>query len=304
MRKEIIYANRLTLTIILNTMKNSYLFLIAFLLLFTACSEYDYFAPMECLTGNVQYDTSGASIKINVASIAMQCDKLPEINILKMENFIEKIVTENPEVTLIVFGEMILGWYEDPDDQESYQKEIAETLPGPTTNRISKLASKYNVYITFGMNQLLDGNLYNAQPVIGPDGSILAIHHKTYLTPADEAAGFQKGNKLTVVNIRGVKTGIVICKDQENSKLTEEVVQNNCKLVIVSFADDIVEDFFTYGSDLSRKYNAWLVSSNRYGEEGEYFYKGEIRVSDPGGNHHIRKEDSEQYLYYSIPIHE
>jgi predicted amidohydrolase len=286
-------------------MKNSCsnIFLIAFLLLFTTCSEYDYYAPMESLTGNVKYDTSGASIRLNIASVSMQCDKLKENNILKMENFIEQIVTENSGVDLIVFGEMILGWYEDPDEQESYQKEIAETIPGSTTNRIADLAAKYNVYITFGMNQLLDGKLYNAQPIIGPDGTILAVHHKTYLTPSDRDAGFEAGNKLTVVDISGVKTGIVICKDQENSKLTKEVVQNNCKLVIISYADDVVEDLFTYASDLSRKYSAWIVSSNRYGKEGEYFYKGEIRVSDPGGNHLIRKENSEQYLYYTIPIH-
>ncbi len=273
------------------------------LLLFNTC-ETDYYAPLDALTGNVEYDTTGASLRLNVASVAMQCDKLAENNILKMENFIEQIVTENSGVELIVFGELILGWYEDPNDQESYQKELAETIPGPTTDRISKLAAKHNIYITFGMGQLLNGKLYNAQPVIGPDGSILATHHKTRLTPADKDAGFEKGNKLTLFDINGVQTGLVVCKDQENSNLTEEAVRNNCKLVIISFADDIIENTFNPGISLSRKYNAWVVSSNRYGKEGKYFYKGEIRVSDPGGNYHIRKEDSEQYFYYSIPIHE
>jgi predicted amidohydrolase len=154
------------------------------------------------------------------------------------------------------------------------------------------------------MVQDRDGQLYNAQPVIGPDGSLLAVHHKTYLTPSDEEAGYQSGKSLTVVDIKGIRTGLVICKDQENSKLTREVSENNCQMVIISFADDIVEDQFGYGSDVSRKYNAWLVSSNRYGQEGDVFYRGEIRVSDPGGKHHVRMEGAEQYLYYSIPIHE
>jgi predicted amidohydrolase len=287
-------------------MKNSYFFILlcTTLILFTACDETDRYAPMEALTGNMKYDTTGASIRLHVASVAMQCDRLAENNILKMENFIEQIVTENPEVELIVFGELILGWYEDPDDQESYQRELAEAIPGPTTDRIAELAAKHQVHITFGMSQLLDGKLYNAQPVIGPDGSIVAIHHKTRLTPADLDAGFELGKELTVIDINGVTCGLIVCKDQENSYLTEEVVENNCKLVIISFADDVVEDFFGFGSSLSRKYSTWLVSSNRYGDEGEVFYKGEIRVSDPGGNHHIRKENSEQYLYYSIPIHE
>lgn len=273
------------------------------LLLYISC-ETDYYAPLDALTGYVEYDTTGTSIRLNVASVALQCDKLAENNIVKMENFIEQIVIENPGVEIIVFGELSLGWYEHPVDQKIYQKDLAETIPGPTTDRISEIAAKHGIYITFGMGQFLNGKLYNAQPVIGPDGTILAIHHKTRLTPADKDAGFEEGKNLSVFEINGVKTGLVICKDQENSNLTEEAFHNNCKLVIISFADDIIENTFNPGISLSRKYNAWVVSSNRYGEEGKYFYKGEIRVSDPGGNYHIRQKDKEQYIYYSIPFHQ
>ena len=274
------------------------------IILLWSCSDYDYYAPMECLTGTVPYDTSGAVQRLNVASVAMQCDREGPANLAKMERFIEEIIDENPEVDLIFFGELTLGWYEDPDDQQAYQEALAEPVPGPTTLRIAELARRHEVYISFGMAELAEGKMFNAQPVIGPNGNILAIHHKTYLTPADKDAGFEAGEGLTVLEIKGIRTGIVVCKDQENSLLTESVVANNCDLVLLSFADDIVEDYFGYGSDLSRKYHAWLVSSNRYGQEGEVFYRGEIRVSDPGGNHPIRKENAEQYLYYSIPIHE
>jgi len=274
-------------------------FIIVFL---NSCEEYDYYAPIKCLTGNVNYNTDEFDRHINVASVALQCDKDPEKNADKIGKFISQICTEKPDVELIVFGEMILGWYEDPENQRSYQESLAETIPGPTTNKISTLAEEYKVYITFGMVQRLDGKLYNAQPIIDPEGKIVDIHHKTFLTPADETAGFEKGKKLTTLNINGIRTGVIICKDQENSLLTESVVDNNCQLVILSFADDVVEDYFGYGSNLSRKYNAWLVTSNRYGKEGEYFYCGEIRVSDPGGNHLIKKANKEQYLYYTIPI--
>jgi predicted amidohydrolase len=269
-----------------------------------ACTGYDYFAPMEALTGSVQYDTTGSSARLNVASVAMSCDRDPDRNRQKIKGFIGEIVTEHPEVDLIVFGEMILGWYDDPDMQREYQETLAEPIPGPTTDTISLLASEYGVYITFGMVESRGDSLFNAQPVIGPDGAVVGVHHKTYLTPCDREAGFTEGKELTVVPIKGITTGIVICKDQENSRLTEEVVRDDCDLVVISYADDVVEDFFTYASDLSRKYNAWIVSANRYGQEGEYFYRGEIRVSDPGGNHHVRKEDAEQYLYYSIPFHQ
>lgn len=268
------------------------------------CSTYDFYAPMECLTGSVSYDTTGASRQLNAASVAMQCDRDPTVNRQKMQDFVVRIVDGHPEVDLIVFGEMSLGWYDDSDDQAAYQSGLAESIPGPTTEMVSDLAARYGVYITFGMVQDSGGVLYNAQPVIGPDGSLLAVHHKTTMTPADEAAGFVPGDGLTVVDIGGVTTGVVLCKDQENSLLTKEVVDEGCELVVLSLADDVVEDIADCGSDTSRKYEAWLVTSNRYGPEGDVTYQGEIRVSDPGGNTRIGREGAEQYLYYTIPLFE
>ena len=107
-------------------------FIIVFL---NSCEEYDYYAPMKCLTGTVNYNTDEFDRHLNVASVAMQCDKDPGKNLSKLQDFVDRICSENPDVELIVFGEMILGWYEDPENQRSYQESLAETIPGPTCNK-------------------------------------------------------------------------------------------------------------------------------------------------------------------------
>ena len=213
-------------------------------LLLSGCSTYDYYAPMEALTGSVRYDDRDPVATLNVASVAMECRKDDKAsNVATMVDFINRIAGDHPDVDLIVFGETTLGWYEVKGDQPGYQRRLSEPIPGPTTDQISELAVKYGTYITFGMVQIRDGGLYNAQPVIAPNGDVIAVHHKTMLTPSDEDAAYRKGNGLTVVDIKGVTTGVVICKDQENSLLTREVARSDCELVILSFADDVVEDF-------------------------------------------------------------
>ena len=57
------------------------------------------------------YDEAKATRRIKVASTAMACDRDAAKNRTKMATTIETIMQENPDVNLVIFGEMILGWY-------------------------------------------------------------------------------------------------------------------------------------------------------------------------------------------------
>jgi len=62
-----------------------------------------------------------------------------------------------------------------PDEAPAF----AETIPGPATYAIEKIAAQYNVYVCFGMIERKGDNLYNAAPVIGPAG-VLGVYHKVH----------------------------------------------------------------------------------------------------------------------------
>ena len=98
------------------------------------------------------------------------------------------------DVDILVFPETCLTGYEyqDPaadsfeDDDRAMQVITAETIPGPTTNTLSELAQKYDMYIILGMTEYAtdengeivhmyeDGveKVYNSAAVIMPDGTI------------------------------------------------------------------------------------------------------------------------------------
>ena len=59
-------------------------------------------------------------------------------------------------------------------------------------------------------SNLIKGRPYNSAVVFSPKGKILAVHHKTRLTPLD-AVAYSPGKTFQVVELFGVKVGVVIC---------------------------------------------------------------------------------------------
>ncbi|MFC1994397.1 carbon-nitrogen hydrolase family protein, partial [Chloroflexota bacterium] len=60
---------------------------------------------------------------------------------------------------------------------------VAETVPGPSTQEIARLAKKHDVYVVLGMQEQDKENpkiLYNAVAVVAPEG-ILGTYRKVHL---------------------------------------------------------------------------------------------------------------------------
>ena len=224
----------------------------------------------------------------------MICDKNPEKNLPKMIKFVEEIKQNHPDVELIVFGEVIHGWYY----KAEYHHKIAETVPGKTTNLLAEQAKKNNTYISFGINEKDGGKLYNSQVLIDPLGKIIAIHRKR----AMREAFFTPGDKpVTVTQINDIKTGIVICYDVQNKEVNKALRRNKLELIIHSLADDEDPRWFGTGY-LSRSYDAWLINANRFGKEGKKYWNGWLTITDPIGRICLSGMEKEQYLYYEIGI--
>ena len=57
------------------------------------------------------YNERCAAKRLKIASVAMSCDRQPDVNRARIAGTIEAIMQANPDVELIFFGEMTLGWY-------------------------------------------------------------------------------------------------------------------------------------------------------------------------------------------------
>lgn len=228
----------------------------------------------------------------------MVVDEDPEKNLQRMTNFIEEIKQNHPDVELIVFGETIHGWFFNFKKTAEYHHKISESIPGKTTEVMSELATKNNVYLSFGINEKDQDVFYNSQVLIDPLGKITAVHRKrkmreSFFTPGEYP--------VTVSHIKDIKTGIVICYDVQSKEVNKALRKNKLDLIIHSLADDKDPRWFGTGY-LARSYDAWLINANRFGEEGGHYWNGWITITNPLGKIVISGKEKEQYLYYEIEI--
>jgi len=286
-------------------MRKMPVFLIFLCLSFIGCGNDDTIIQglFDISGAPLEYDDSQASKHLAVASVCLQCTEEKQENLLKMQEMISEIMNEKPETELIVFGETTLGWYYNPDD-ENYQYSIAETIPGAATDSIGFMAIQNGIYIVFGLGELDNGNLYNSQVLINPDGQIEAIHRKHRLLDEDKESGFvnypNTSDNVTVVDIKGIKAGMIICADVSSYWLTEQLVARNVELIIHSLAS--FESEFEIDA-VARQFNAWTVFANRYGRENDVFYEGNCYIADPAGTIRVGGNGQQRYEYYQIGVY-
>lgn len=244
------------------------------------------------------YNEKESIKQIVVAVTAMQCEYDPVENRIKMVTTIENIIQFNPTVELVIFGEMILGWYS-PGANPDYHREISESILGNSTQTLAILAEKFGIYICFGISELDGGNLYNSQVLLNPQGDIQAIHRKSNLKPGEKVAKYLCGTeKVTTTEIKGIKTGIVVCSDTASPQTMWDLMRSNFELIIHSLADDDRDDFVT--TFQAGMYDAWIITANRFGNEGEQFWPGLITITDPLGKVRGRHIGQERFMVYEL----
>lgn len=115
----------------------------------------------------------------------------------------------------------------------------AETVPGPSTEVLARLAREHDLYLVVGMPEK-DGDdpttLYNAAAVIGPDG-VMGSYRKVHLGSlpwVTEGITYTPGTELPVFETRFGPMGVQICYDfWFNSELTRILALKGARTIAV-----------------------------------------------------------------------
>ena len=148
------------------------------------------------------------------------------------------INAEHPDVRLILFPETTLGYYYRRSNLAEYQRSIAETIPGITTNVISQKAYEHQIYISFGMVELSGEVLFNSQVLIGPDGLIRSVYRKRNLVPQDRRNGFTEGRDFVLDIIDNIKVATIICADIDSLRVNRDIHRSGAELVLLPVATE------------------------------------------------------------------
>ena len=208
----------------------------------------------------------------------------------------------------------------DVEDYENFK--LAETIPGSTTDALSKVAEELNVVIIASLFEKRTSGIYhNTTAVLDADGTYLGKYRKMHIP--DDPAYFEKfyftpgdlGYK--VFETRYAKVGVLICWDQwypEAARITSlmgaEILFYPTAIGWATAQDEKTNE---------EQYNAWqtiqrshavangvhVVSVNRVGPEqnGAMKFWGGSFVSNPFGNlMYLASHDKEENAVVEIDL--
>jgi len=143
-------------------------------------------------------------------------------NVAKMKAFVTDAAHQGNNI--VIFPELALSGYECSENIGPEKKsckmhqELAEAIPGPSTEEMAGLAKELDVYIIFGMPEQDKKNSatrYISSVVIAPEG-ILGAYRKLHLAPwprFTESLCFFPGDEVPVWQTRYGNIGVLICYD-------------------------------------------------------------------------------------------
>lgn len=146
--------------------------------------------------------------------------------------------------------------------EETSQFDLAETIPGPTTQQLSALASQFNMVIVSSLFEKRAAGLYhNTSVVLDADGSIAGqyrkmhipddpgFYEKFYFTPGD--LGFEP------IKTQVGKLGVLVCWDQWFPEAARLMAMAGAEILLYPTAigwDDNDSD-----DEKQRQLNAWIT---------------------------------------------
>ncbi len=210
-------------------------------------------------------------------------------------------------VDLLIFPELHLTGYTMRDEVSH----LAESIPGPSTRNVERVAKEHGVHIIFGMPEEseVEGVIHNTAVFVGPKGLIgryRKIHLPTH-SVFEERRYYRPGQEAPVFKTDIGTIGLNICYDLYFPELTRLQALQGAQLVVCISASPGLRRRFFEGFCLSRAMEnaVYLAYVNRVGiEEGLQFWGGS-RVIAPNGSVLAQcKYDVEEFQICKVDLNE
>lgn len=145
---------------------------------------------------------------------------------------IRRIVTEHPEADLVVFPELFLSGY-----TLAHIEELAIHSEGPELKSIANIARESSTALIFGAPECVSGGVANSAVCVDEQGKIAALYRKIQLYSGDESDAFVAGDQLLVVELCGIKIGLMICFDVEFPEVARALARAGAELLVTISAN-------------------------------------------------------------------
>lgn len=109
--------------------------------------------------------------------------------------------------------------------------EVAEPVPGPSTDYFGALARQHNLYIVAGLVERDRHLCYNVAVLLGPDGKVAGKYRKVCLPRSEITAGLAPGSEYPVFQTRFGKLGMMVCYDGFFPEVARELSNRGAEVI-------------------------------------------------------------------------
>lgn len=246
---------------------------------------------------------------IKVGLVQMSCGQNPAKNLEKALVQIKLAAAEGAQI--ISLQELFRTPYF-CQTENSKNFDLAETIPGPSTEALSKAARAAKVVIVASLFEKRASGIYhNTAAVIDADGKLLGkyrkmhipddpgFYEKFYFVPGD--LGFQ------TFKTRYAKIGVLICWDQWFPEAARLTALQGAEILFyptaIGWKENEKEETKSYHNSwetIQRSHaianGVYVAATNRVGKEGNFKFWGGSFIADPFGEVIYRAGDKEEIV--------
>lgn len=149
------------------------------------------------------------------------------------------------KAAVICFPELSVSGYSTKSNIKLY----SETIPGPITRQLQKIAAENRIVLLAGMaEEDAAGRLFASHLVVSPE-RILGVYRKLHIAPPERQI-FSQGEQAPLFEMNGMKFGIQLCYDAHFPELATRMAADGADLIFMPHASPRATP--------REKYNSWM----------------------------------------------
>ncbi len=152
--------------------------------------------------------------------------KSPEENLQQFAKLVNLASRSHADIVCLPEGVTVVG------NGKGYV-EVAEPIPGPSTQFLGELARKHRMYLVAGLYEREGKTVYNTSVLIGRDGALLGKYRKVCLPREEIDGGITPGTEYPVFDTDFGRIGMMICWDVHFPEVARELAARGAEVILM-----------------------------------------------------------------------
>ena len=148
--------------------------------------------------------------------------------------------------------------------------DLAEPIPGPSTEYFGTLAAKHHLHIALSLYERDAHLVYNTAVLLGPDGKLIGKYRKVCLPHGEVEKGIAPGHDYPVFDTAFGKVGLMVCYDGFFPEVARELGNRGAEVIawpvwgcdpLLARARACENHVYLVSSTFTAAENDWMISA-------------------------------------------